>query len=167
MNDHLRCAKNNDSSKRNRKLLTFKPFANRCDILIQVKWASWCSCGENCIMIYYWNKDCGINLTDWRCNFWDTALQMESCKKSEKVESGISFVDVWGYYSACACFEKLKSRFKLIRFTITSYISLVLIEKRVFNLLRDIQKLLLQPVCTSLIGALLNGLHCNHFPYVK
>jgi len=31
------------------------------------------------------------------------------------VESGITFVEVWGYYSSLlVCFEKLKSRFKLI-----------------------------------------------------
>jgi len=29
--------KNNDSSKSNRKLLTAEPFANRSDILVQVK----------------------------------------------------------------------------------------------------------------------------------
>ena len=41
------------------------------------------------------------------------------------------------------CFVKLKSRFKLTgRSTITSYICLVLLEKIIFNLLRDIQKLL-------------------------
>jgi len=38
------------------------------------------------------------------------------------------------------CFEILKIRWKVIgRYKITSYISLVLIEKRIFNLLRDIQ----------------------------
>jgi len=42
-----------------------------------------------------------------------------------------------------ACFEKLESRSKCNgRSTITSYISLVLMEKIFFNLLRDIQKLL-------------------------
>jgi len=41
-----------------------------------------------------------------------------------------------------ACYEKLKSRFTLIgRSTLTSYISLVILEKIIFNLLRDIQKL--------------------------
>jgi len=41
------------------------------------------------------------------------------------------------------CFVKLKSRFKLIeKSTITSYIYLVLMEKIIFNLLRDIENLL-------------------------
>jgi len=37
MNDYFRCAKNNGSLKSNRKLLTVKPFANRSNILVQVK----------------------------------------------------------------------------------------------------------------------------------
>jgi len=42
-----------------------------------------------------------------------------------------------------ASFGKLKSRFKLIGISIiTSYISLVLIQKTIFNLLRHIQNLL-------------------------
>jgi len=42
-----------------------------------------------------------------------------------------------------ACFVKLKSRFELIgKCTITSYISLALLEKIMFNFLLDIQKLL-------------------------
>ena len=37
MIDCFRCAKNNGSLKSNRKFLTVKPFANRSDILVQVK----------------------------------------------------------------------------------------------------------------------------------
>jgi len=37
MNDYFGCAKNNGSLKINRKLLTVKPYANKSDILVQVK----------------------------------------------------------------------------------------------------------------------------------
>ena len=52
VNDYFRCAKTNGSSKSNTS-------SNRSDNLVKVKWASWCCCGENCIMNYYRSKDYG------------------------------------------------------------------------------------------------------------
>jgi len=60
---------------------------------------------------------------------------LKVAKKSEKIrcKGGVNFMEVFEATTVLACFEKLKSRFKVIGiFTITLYISFVLKEKIIF-----------------------------------